>query len=707
MSQAHIIVRSKELGERAFALSNKRLAIGRSPELDLTLPDRKVSSFHAEIVNEGDGWRLRDLGSTNGTFVNGLQITEHRLVHEDKILIGTTELVYSATGDRVGDRKRLRPPTVHDEGLPPELERPGDFIEAGEKLREAMGSGPAGLEELKRTPVAGVSAADGLERLRASPGALQGRETVRISFHDLEKEVIEGSAKFKDNAAYLKAHQMLAVLYKLSASINALSTLDDLLEKILDFIFEVVDTDRAFIFFLDEATRSLVPKAIRKQSGIRDGKGKGLSVSTGLLKQALAEGQAIVTRDAQMDDRFNTNQSIFLYNIHSAMTIPLTSKDKILGVVHLDKLKARRPFVDDDLKLMAIICNQAATAISNAQLFGEVRKANEELEEAKERIRKHNLELEQKVEERTLEIRKQNEEISQLADMKDELLGMVAHDLRTPLTGIIGFSEIILQVLDAGMPAETMKEDVEVIHRTAGEMNSLLSDLLDISKIESGKITIQPEMRNAGTMLREGYPTYKRWTESKGIRFQLEVAEGIPDVPLDPRRFGQIINNLLSNAIKFSHPDDTISVVARGNGEWVEIVVSDTGQGIDPNEISKIFGKFEQAPSSQATKGEAGTGLGLAITKRLVELHGGKIRVDSQRGVGTRFTIALAVAGPDAAARPEEADASDTPPAGAVTAAQSATRPVARPPGGVEPRPAASSGNWEHDSDIIPPDQLP
>jgi len=221
-------------------------------------------------------------------------------------------------------------------------------------------------------------------------------------------------------------------------------------------------------------------------------RGVKASVSTGLIREAIDAGEAVLTRDAQQDDRFAANQSIYLYGIRSAMTVPLTSREKVLGVVHLDKRDSRRPFDEEDLHVLVIVCTQAASALANAELIEQITMANRNLEVAKVEIERWNRELEKKVEERTLEIQRQNEKISELARQKDELLGMVAHDLRTPLTGLLGFSEIAIQGLHTHAPIERVKEDIEVIRATAMEMNDLLSDLLDVSKIEAGKIAIQP-----------------------------------------------------------------------------------------------------------------------------------------------------------------------------------------------------------------------
>jgi signal transduction histidine kinase len=323
--------------------------------------------------------------------------------------------------------------------------------------------------------------------------------------------------------------------------------------------------------------------------------------------------------------------------------VPLTAREKVLGVLHLDKRDARRPFDEEDLHILVIVCNQAASALANAELIEEITNANRSLEQAKIEIERWNRELEQKVEERTLEIQRQSERIAELAKQKDELLGMVAHDLRTPLTGLLGFSEIAIQGLHSKAPIERVKDDIEVIRQTAMEMNELLSDLLDVSKIEAGKLSIAPFPTDIREIVEDSKKRYVLWADSKQIEFRFVCGPSVPKVALDPRRIQQVLNNLVSNAIKFSAAQDAVTLSIQRTQEGVEVSVTDTGQGIAPEELNKLFSRFEQG-SQKATRGERGSGLGLAIAKKIVELHGGRIWVESRKGVGSRFAFVLPVA---------------------------------------------------------------
>jgi signal transduction histidine kinase len=456
---------------------------------------------------------------------------------------------------------------------------------------------------------------------------------LEIPLVDIEKRFFQG---LEGPRASLDVAQKLNILYKLSSTINAILDVDELLEAVIDLVLEVIACDRAFVILIEKGGK-LVPKVIRKRAGIKDH--KGLSISGTILTQVLREGKAIITQDAMDDSRFG-GDSIAFYQIRSALSVPLKVKENVLGIVHLDKLTAGQSFKEEDLQVLALICNQAAVNLVNAKLFEEVKLGNQELRKAKEEILRWNIELEQKVEERTREISRQNDEIKRLNEQKDDVMGMVAHDLRTPLTSILGFTDVILQHLDLGAPPDKIREDTFIIGRIASEMNELLNDLLDVAKIESGKVAIQRECRHIQEIVLECFNTYAFLGESKGLTLKLDVEERLPPVPHDPRRIGQVLNNLLHNAVKFSRSGDTITVSARLGTDGVEVGVADTGFGMAADDLSRIFRRFEQC-STKARTGERGTGLGLAIAKKLVELHGGRIWVESEKGQGSRFTFSL------------------------------------------------------------------
>ena len=614
-----LIIRSRDYGDRVIRLGGESLTIGRGTDQDVSIPDRKISSAHAVLEWREGFFYIKDLGSTNGTYVNGVQVVEKSLVLDDEIMVGNTTLVFT-------EKDQL--------DYPPE---PGPLdadldVPSGRRT-------PTETDPLALTPAIPVTPKTSLE---ADSTTDQGPQTVKFRLTDVQRELLAGSSVKRESAA-LVAQRRLQVLYTLTDALRGLTSVQLLLERVMDFVFEVVDADRGTLLTRDRKGDGFTPVVVRRRKGgAPDPPGVRATVSSGMIREAIEAGEAVITRDAQTDDRFAANQSIYLYGIRSAITVPLTARDKVLGVLHLDKRDARRPFDAEDLHVLVIVCTQAASALANAELIEEITTANRHLEAAKVEIERWNHELEKKVEERTLEIQRQSERIAELAKQKDELLGMVAHDLRTPLTGLLGFSEIAIQGLHTKAPIERVKEDIEVIRQTALEMNDLLSDLLDVSKIEAGKLSISPFPTDIREIVEDARKRYVLWADSKEIEFRVHCTQNVPKVPLDPRRIQQVLNNLVSNAIKFSAARDAVTLTIQRTQEGVEVSVADTGQGIAADELTKLFSRFEQA-SSKATRGERGSGLGLAIAKKIVELHGGRIWVESRKGIGSRFAFVLPV----------------------------------------------------------------
>lgn len=611
MGASKLVIRSQEYGDRVVELGPESLTIGRGNDQDIAIPDRKISGAHAVLEWREGRHFIRDLGSTNGTYVNGLLVSEKPLELEDEILVGNTILKF----------------TNKDE-----------LVSSGTELLGRREPVPGGHEQKRtRTDVPTPVPKGAEEPTPPSYAAPAGAQTVKFRLTDVQRDLLTGSAIEKTNVAQKRLH----VLYSLADALREIVAVPVLLERIMDFIFEVVDADRGTLLLRESQGDGFLPVVNRRRKGqAPDPPGVRAHVSTGMIRQAIEAGEAVITRDAQSDDRFQGNQSIYLYGIRSAVTVPLIHRERALGVIHLDKRDSRRPFDEEDVRILVIVGVQASSSIANAELFAQISAANKKLEAAKAEIEVWNRDLEKKVEERTVEIQHQAERIAELGKQKDELLGMVAHDLRTPLTGLLGFAEIALQGVERGVAAERLREDLEVIRATAVEMNDLLTDLLDVSKIEAGKVTITPQLTDVCELIEDSCRRYRLWAQSKQIQFQVRMSRDLPNVKLDGRRIQQVLNNLVSNACKFSSGGDTITLAVQRSEGALEFSVTDTGQGMPQEDLTKLFTRFEQG-SSRATKGERGTGLGLAIAKKIVELHGGQIWVESKKGVGSRFVFTL------------------------------------------------------------------
>ncbi len=255
--------------------------------------------------------------------------------------------------------------------------------------------------------------------------------------------------------------------------------------------------------------------------------------------------------------------------------------------------------------------------------------------------------LEQKVEERTRELQQALAELSRkgrqlevASKHKSEFLANMSHELRTPLNAIIGFSQVLRQRL-FGPINEKQEEYLDDILSSGNDLLSLINDVLDLSKVEAGQVELEVATFSLREALERGVVMVREPAVNKGVRLSLALAPDVDVVDGDERRLRQVVYNLLSNAVKFTPGGGCIDVASsRVNGE-VQVSVTDTGPGIAPEDHERIFEEFQQ--TDVGVDQREGTGLGLALSKRLVELHGGRIWVESEPGHGSRFVFTLPV----------------------------------------------------------------
>jgi len=261
----------------------------------------------------------------------------------------------------------------------------------------------------------------------------------------------------------------------------------------------------------------------------------------------------------------------------------------------------------------------------DTELYNELARLNNELVTAQREVIKRNIELER------------------LNEIKNQFIGVAAHDLRNPLQVIEGYSQMLLDQHFGELTPQQHKF-ISVIRRNSDFMLKLITDLLYISKIEAGKLQLELMETDLSALLERNIELNRLLAEQKQINILFTRREDLPPLAVDAPKIEQVLNNLISNGIKFSHPGTTVEVVTSKREKEVVVSVRDEGQGIPADEIDKLFIPFENL-SVKSTGGEQSTGLGLAIVKRIVEGHGGRIWVQSERGIGSNFSFSLPLVG--------------------------------------------------------------
>lgn len=272
------------------------------------------------------------------------------------------------------------------------------------------------------------------------------------------------------------------------------------------------------------------------------------------------------------------------------------------------------------------------------------KKVEEELKEKNLALEKLSRSLEEKVRERTMKLEAANRNLKEASRMKSEFLANMSHELRTPLNAVLGFSEILLDRI-FGDINEKQGEHLKNIYNSGKKLLDIINDILDISKIEAGRMYLQPVLFPVNSFIQQCVNEVMSSAIKKNIEINTIFDAKVTTVYADEARFRQILNNLLSNAIKFTDRGGRVKVVTSlyiesAGKEWVRIEVSDTGIGISKKDRGHIFDTFRQIDSSK-TRQHEGTGLGLALCKKLVDMHGGKIWLESKLGAFSSFYFTM------------------------------------------------------------------
>ena len=332
-----------------------------------------------------------------------------------------------------------------------------------------------------------------------------------------------------------------------------------------------------------------------------------------------------MTNDLANDSQIHNYQWLRNRLLVSFAGYPLLIGDELLGVL---ALFSTNPISREDFTILGSFANRTAMAIQNAKLHTEIMELN--------------LGLEKKVEDRTQELEQANIKLRKADQLKSEFLANMSHELRTPLNAIIGFAEILRDGLCGKLNEEQMASVLD-IHESGKHLLQMINDILDLSKVEAGKMELRLEEFLLSEAVDNVLSIVRDMLNRKRLHLQVSVQDNMPYINADQVKFKQIMYNLLSNAVKFTPENGSVTISVSFDKDEFLVSVEDTGIGIAPENHETIFDEFRQLDSSRSRKYE-GTGLGLALTRRLVELHGGSIWVESEGlGKGAKFLFTLPV----------------------------------------------------------------
>jgi len=380
-------------------------------------------------------------------------------------------------------------------------------------------------------------------------------------------------------------------MLEVSRQLNSTLDLRELLTDIQHIATVLTVTEASSILLLDKKTGELYFEAA---TGEASGELTRIAVPIegSIAGEVIKTGKPVIVADARKDPRhYDQVDDITKFSTKSLMAAPLVVKDKIIGVVEVLNKLEEGGFTQEDVDVLTTMADQAAVAIENARLF-----------------------------------------------QQSDLISEVVHELRTPVTSIVGYAQM-LKLPD--IPEETKQQFAEISRRKASRWGNMVNDFLDWARLESGRVHLAQEPVDMRAVAEEAILVMRPQADQRDITMSLQSSDEIPVIVGDSKRLKQVLINLASNAVKYNRDGGRVEIGIAVYPEVLNVSVSDTGHGIAPEDLPNIFQRFYRVTGTEDQV--KGTGLGLCVAKQSVEMHGGEMTVESQVGVGTTFSFTLPI----------------------------------------------------------------
>lgn len=565
-----------------FELEADLLTVGRDSANGIQLHDTEVSRRHAEIRRTGATFTITDLTSSNGTYVNGQQVTVRELANGDEVQLGGTHMLFTCLAD----------------------ESTGDIADKIDIIARQQPGNPSRI----------------IQAISESEGS----------------RIFDADADISSSPWLARARGNLQVMYRTALAVSHTLDIDQLLNRIMQLIFEWVEADRGCIMLVNAESGQLEPAVRRNRKGVKSD--ERIKISQTILDYVMEHNEGVLTSNARDDDRWNPAVSILQAGVCEAICVPMRGRYNLVGVIYIDttispqriiQQQSTTKFSDEHLKLMIAIAHQAALAVEDTRYYSAMVQAE------------------------------------RLAAV-GQTIATLSHHIKNILQGIRGGSFLIKEGLSQH-DENMVRKGWEFVEKNQERISNLVMDMLTFSKEREPEL-VPADMNEVAADVVE---LMSSRAAEKNVELLFTPAEKMPTLVFDPEGLHRAILNVVTNALDacdraaveavaddetpISDSDQTAEIRQARPGRvevrieydreqrQARIVVSDNGQGIPAEEIDHVFSLFV------SKKGNRGTGLGLPVSQKIIKEHGGRIVVTSQVGEGSTFSLELPTVFPEQA----------------------------------------------------------